>query len=106
MDVVRELVHEKAVVIFSKNSCCISHSMKQLISGYGANPIVYELDEMPNGQEIEKVLKKMGCKPSVPAVFIGERFVGGANEVISLQVQGNLVPMLMEARAIWIWNRT
>ena len=106
MDAVRELVHEKAVVIFSKSSCCISHSMKQLICGYGANPTVYELDEMSNGQEIEKALKKMGCKPSVPAVFIGERLIGGANEVLSLQVQGTLVPLLMEAGAMWIWNRT
>ncbi|KAL8143083.1 hypothetical protein V2J09_016115 [Rumex salicifolius] len=85
MDVVRALVHEKPVVIFSKSSYCISHSMKQLISSYGANPIVYELDEMPYGQQIEKALKKMGCKPSVPAIFIGQKFIGGASDVISLQ---------------------
>lgn len=105
MDIVREIVKEKAVVIFSKSSCCISHSMKQLISSYGANPVVYELDEISNGQEIEKALKKLGCKPCVPAVFIGQKFLGGANEIISLQVQGKLVPLLMEAGAIWIWNR-
>ncbi|KAL2900452.1 Monothiol glutaredoxin-S6 [Bienertia sinuspersici] len=106
MDTVKRLVEGKPVVIFSKSSCCMSHSMKQLISGYGANPTVYELDELPNGREIDRALQKLGCKPGVPAVFIGQKFIGGANDIISLQVQGKLVPMLMDAGAIWIWNRT
>ncbi|XP_074266469.1 monothiol glutaredoxin-S6-like [Silene latifolia] len=106
MDAVKSLVDEKPLVIFSKSSCCVSHSMKQLMSSYGANPIVYELDEIPNGQEIEKALKRMGNKPTVPTVYIGQNLVGGANEVLTLQVQGKLVPMLKEAGAIWVWNRT
>ncbi|GAB4840951.1 Monothiol glutaredoxin-S1 [Ancistrocladus abbreviatus] len=105
MDAVRCLVDAKPVVIFSKSTCCMCHSMKQLISSYGANPTVYELDEMPNGREVERALQKLGGKPCVPAVFIGQKFVGGANDVISLQVQGKLVPRLMDAGAIWVWNR-
>ncbi|KAJ8434409.1 hypothetical protein Cgig2_002611 [Carnegiea gigantea] len=97
MDTVRSLVEDKPVVIFSKNSCCISHSIKQLITSYGANPTIYELDELPNGREIDRALQKLRCKPGVPAVFIGQKLVGGANDVISLQVQGKLVPMLMDA---------
>ncbi|KMT05953.1 hypothetical protein BVRB_7g164430 [Beta vulgaris subsp. vulgaris] len=106
MDAVRQLVNEKPLVIFSKSSCCVSHSMKHLMSSYGANTTVYELDEIPNGKEIEKSLLSMGNKPSVPAIFIGHKFVGGSNEVLSLQVQGKLVPLLIEAGAIWVWNRT
>ncbi|GAB2281329.1 Monothiol glutaredoxin-S6 [Dionaea muscipula] len=108
MDVmIRHLVDQKPVVIFAKSTCCMCHSIKQLICSYGANPTVYELDTIPNGRDIEKALQKLaGAKPSVPTVFIGQRFVGGANDVISHQVQGKLVPMLMDAGAIWIWNRT
>ncbi|CAO2839636.1 unnamed protein product [Amaranthus hypochondriacus] len=106
MDTVQRLVQDKPLVIFSKTSCCMSHSMKQLITSYGANPVVYELDELPNGREIDRALQKLGCKPGVPAAFIGQKLIGGANDIISLQVQGKLVPMLMEAGAIWIWNRT
>ncbi|GMH27771.1 hypothetical protein Nepgr_029614 [Nepenthes gracilis] len=105
MDALRRLVDEKPVVVFSRSSCCVSHSMKQLICSYGANLTVYELDEIPNGREVDRALQSIGCRPSVPAVFIGQKFVGGANEVISLQVQGKLVPMLMEAGAIFVWNR-
>ena len=102
MDVVNQLVADKPVVIFTKSSCCISHSVKQIISSYGANATVYQLDDLPNGQEIEKALQRLGLRPSIPAVFIGQKLVGGSKEIISLQVQGRLTPLLKEARAIWV----
>ncbi|KAL9235795.1 hypothetical protein vseg_010530 [Gypsophila vaccaria] len=102
MEVVNCLVEQKPLVIFTKSSCCMSHSVQQLISSYGANATVYQLDKLPNGQEIEKALQRLGLSPSVPAVFIGQQFVGGAKEIISMQVQGRLTSMLMEAGAIWV----
>lgn len=73
-----------------------------LINGFGANPLVYELDEHQNGSEIEQALVAMGCNPCVPAVFIGKKFIGGSNEVMSLNVQGKLKPLLIKANAIWL----
>ncbi|XP_024981478.1 monothiol glutaredoxin-S2-like [Cynara cardunculus var. scolymus] len=102
MAIIPRLVTDKAVVIFSKNSCCICHSIRTLICSFGANPTVYELDERPDGQEIERELKALGRKPCVPAVFIGQELVGGANEIMSLHLQGKLVPMLIKERAIWL----
>ena len=72
MDIVRRVVEEKLVVIFSKIPCCMSHSMKQLISSYEANATVYELDETPKGREIHKALQRWGQKPTILALFIGE----------------------------------
>lgn len=101
--VITRLASDKPVVIFSKSSCCMSHSIKALISSFGANPTVYELDELPNGHQLEKALLASGeRRQSVPAVFIGEEFVGGANEVMSLHVKGQLVPLLKKAKAIWV----
>lgn len=105
MEVITSMVGEKAVVIFSKSSCCLSHSIKTLISGFGANPTVYEVDEIENGQQIERTLIQMGCQPSVPAVFIGQRFIGGANQIMSLHLRNELVPLLMNAKAIWVWKK-
>ncbi|KDP28099.1 hypothetical protein JCGZ_13870 [Jatropha curcas] len=103
MEMVNSMVKEKPVVIFSKSSCCMSHSIKSLICGFGANPTVYELDRIPNGQQIERALvQQLGCQPSVPAVFIGQKFVGGEKQVMSLHVQNQLIPWLMDAGAIWI----
>ncbi|MCE2055202.1 Monothiol glutaredoxin-S1 [Datura stramonium] len=101
MDMVMKLGATSAVVIFTKSSCCISHSIETLIRSFGANPIVYELDTHPNGKQMEKALVELGCQPSVPAIFIGKELVGGANEIMSLNVRGKLKQLLIRANAIW-----
>ncbi|TKY52547.1 Monothiol glutaredoxin-S6 [Spatholobus suberectus] len=102
MDLITSMVTDRPVVIFSKSTCCLSHSITSLIRNFGANPTVYELDEMPNGQQIERALLQMGCQPSVPVVFIGQQFIGGSKRVMSLHLRNELVPMLKNARAIWV----
>ncbi|OWM78024.1 monothiol glutaredoxin-S1-like [Punica granatum] len=102
VDTVMGMVRDRPIVIFSRTTCCMSHTVKALISSYGANPTVYELDEMPDGNAIEQALLQLGCRQAVPAVFIGQRLVGGTNELMSLQVRGNLVPLLRQAGAIWV----
>ncbi|KAL8473717.1 hypothetical protein ACS0TY_030531 [Phlomoides rotata] len=103
MDTMMRLRSEYPVVIFSKTNCCMSHAIDTLIRSYGANPMVYELDQHPNAQQIDKELMGlMGCNPCVPAVFIGKDFVGGSNEIMSLNVRGKLKPLLIKAKAIWI----
>lgn len=93
---------ENPVVIFSKTNCCMSHAIDTLIRSYGANPRVHELDQLPNGPQMEKELMGLGCNPSVPAVFIDKEFVGGSNEIMSLNIRGKLKPLLIKANAIWI----
>ncbi|KAB1203054.1 Monothiol glutaredoxin-S2 [Morella rubra] len=102
MDMVSSVVAEKPVVIFSKSSCSgMSHSVKSLICSFGANPTVYELGGLPNGQQIETALLQQGCQ-QLPAVFIGQKFIGGAKEVMSLNLRNELVPLLKRAGAIWL----
>ncbi|MCL7050794.1 hypothetical protein MKW94_009155 [Papaver nudicaule] len=102
MEKVTRLVSQRAVVIFSKSTCCMSHTIKTLFYDLGVNPSVHELDEDRSGKEIEKALIRSGCSPSVPAVFIGGELVGGADEVMTLHLSGDLVPLLKQAGAIWL----
>ncbi|KAK7344443.1 hypothetical protein VNO77_14051 [Canavalia gladiata] len=104
MDAVATLTADKPVVIFSKSTCSISHSVKALICSFGANPTVIEVDKMENGQQIERALIQMGSRPTVPAVFIGQQFIGGADELIRLNVQNRLAQLLLRAGAIFIWS--
>ncbi|XP_057440710.1 monothiol glutaredoxin-S6-like [Lotus japonicus] len=87
MDTITSMVAEKPVVIFSKSTCCLCHSVTSLIRNFGANPTVHELDTMAEGQQIEEALLQMGCRPSVPAVFIGQQFIGGSKKIMSLHVR-------------------
>ncbi|XP_057775596.1 monothiol glutaredoxin-S6-like [Salvia miltiorrhiza] len=103
MNTIMKLAGENPVVIFSKNDCCMSHAIDTLIRGYGANPRVYELDQLAEGEQMEKdLMALLGCNPSVPAVFINKDFVGGSNEIISLNIRGKLKPLLIKANAIWV----
>ncbi|XP_073276955.1 monothiol glutaredoxin-S10-like [Primulina huaijiensis] len=102
MDYILQLASQNAVVIFSKSSCCMCHSIKRLFYEQGVSPMVYELDELVNGKEMERALVRLGCNPSVPAVFIGGKFVGLANNVLTLQVDGSLKKMLKDAGALWL----
>ncbi|KAI3451081.1 hypothetical protein Pfo_007746 [Paulownia fortunei] len=102
MEMVMNLGTENPVVIFSKTSCCMSHAISTLIRSFGANPKVHELDQLPNGHQMENELMALGCNPTVPAVFIDKKFVGGPNEIMSLNIRGKLKPLLIKANAIWI----
>ncbi|KAK7392341.1 hypothetical protein VNO78_20775 [Psophocarpus tetragonolobus] len=104
MDLLATLTAEKPVVIFTKSTCCISHTVKALIRSFGANHSVLEIDKMENGQQIERALIQLGRRPTVPAVFIGQQLIGGADEVISLNVQNKLAQLLLRAGAIYIWS--
>ncbi|GKB27068.1 monothiol glutaredoxin-S1-like protein [Tanacetum coccineum] len=102
MGTVKRLVADQPLVIFSKTTCSISYSIKMLLRNFGANPKVYELDEISEGPQLEGELLGFGCDPSVPVVYIGKKLVGGANEVMSLNMRSGLKPLLIETKAIWL----
>ena len=101
MDRVTELARTKAAVIFTKSSCCMCHSISTLFYDLGASPAVYELDREARGREMECALQRLGCNPTVPAVFIGGKFVGSAKDVLGAHLNGSLRDKLIEAKAIW-----
>ncbi|KAE8708803.1 Monothiol glutaredoxin-S2 [Hibiscus syriacus] len=102
MERVTKLAAEKPVVMFSKSSCCMSHTIKTLFYDFGVYPAIHELDEIPRGCEIEQALARLGCNPSVPTIFIGGELVGGANEIMSLHLNRSLIPMLRRVGALWV----
>ncbi|KAL3812827.1 hypothetical protein ACJIZ3_014095 [Penstemon smallii] len=102
MDRIAKLASQRAVVIFSKSTCCMCHAIKRLFYEQGVSPMIHELDEDSRGKEMEYALIKLGCSPTVPAVFIGGKFVGSANIVMTLQLNGSLKQMLIDAGALWL----
>ncbi|GKG50316.1 monothiol glutaredoxin-S2-like protein [Tanacetum coccineum] len=88
MAMIIALVNGRSMVIFSKSSCCMSHTIKTLISSLG--------------QQLEKELRGLWCTPSVPAVFTRQELIGDANKIMNLHLKGQLVPLLLKANAIWV----
>jgi glutaredoxin 3 len=101
MERVAKLASERAVVVFTKNNCCMCHTVTSLLSDLGVNAAVHELDREPRGREMEMELARMlggGRVPTVPAVFVA----GGTNRVMALHLAGEFVPMLKKAGALWL----
>ncbi|KAG8054010.1 hypothetical protein GUJ93_ZPchr0001g32849 [Zizania palustris] len=87
----------------SNEHCCMCHAVKMLFYGLGVSWTVYELDKDPKGKDVERALVRMvGRTPPVPAVFIGGKFVGTIDQVMSLHLAGKLVPLLREAGVLWL----
>ncbi|CAI0467488.1 unnamed protein product [Linum tenue] len=78
------------------------HTIKTLFFDFGVNPTVYELDQVPGGREIEQALARHGGGGDFPVVFIGGNLVGGANEIMTLHLNGSLSAMLKRAGALWL----
>ncbi|OWM74106.1 monothiol glutaredoxin-S2 [Punica granatum] len=102
MERVSRMVSERPVVIFSRSTCGMCHTVQALFTDFGVHPAVHELDEIPRGREIEQALSRLGCSPSVPAVFIGGELVGGVSEVMSLHLNRSLIPLLKNVGALWV----
>ncbi|KAJ0053721.1 hypothetical protein Pint_01048 [Pistacia integerrima] len=100
MDKITRLASEKGVVIFSKSSCCLCYAVNILFQELGVSPVVHEIDQDPEGREMEKALMRLGCNAPVPAVFIAGKLVGSTNEVMSLHLSGSLIPLLKPYQAL------
>ncbi|PSS35310.1 Glutaredoxin-C5 like [Actinidia chinensis var. chinensis] len=100
---IERMASENAVVIFSVSTCCMCHAIKRLFCGMGVNPTVYELDEDPNGNDLEEALiRLLGASSAVPVVFVGGKLVGAMDRVMASHINGSLVPLLKEAGALWL----
>lgn len=103
MERVQRLASEHAVVIFSVSSCCMCHTITKLFSDIGAHPVVYELDQEPEGKEMKRALGQLVARnPPVRAVFIGSQFIGSNERVMQLHITGALIPLLKEAGGVWL----
>ncbi|KAK3041458.1 hypothetical protein RJ639_000435 [Escallonia herrerae] len=94
MDKIMRMASENGVVIFSKSTCCLSYAVNILFQGLGVTPLVHEIDQDPDGREMENALLRMGCNGPVPAVFISGKLMGSTHEVMSLHLSGSLTPLL------------
>ncbi|XP_057424873.1 monothiol glutaredoxin-S10-like isoform X2 [Lotus japonicus] len=70
-DTIKKTVADNPVVVYSKTWCSYSSEVKSLFKKLGANPLVFELDEMgPQGPQLQKMLERLTGQHTVPNVFI------------------------------------
>lgn len=93
-------VAKHALTVFSKSYCGFSKRAKDLLDGmlYEEDDMhVVELDQRDDGPALQDYLQTLTGGRTVPRVFVGGKFVGGATEVQALHDAGKLVPLLEAA---------
>ncbi|KAL1834560.1 hypothetical protein DCAR_0104768 [Daucus carota subsp. sativus] len=97
---IQRLISENPVIIFSRNSCCMCHVMKRLLSTIGVHPTVIELEEDEIGALSAAVDENDRGGAGAPVVFIGGARVGGLESLVALHLSGHLVAKLVEVGAL------
>jgi glutaredoxin 3 len=84
----------KRVVVYSSRICPYCLMAKRLLSRKGVN---YEevLIDVDTARRCE-MLQRSGGRRTVPQIFVGERHVGGYDDLAALDHAGQLDPLLQE----------
>lgn len=103
LEFVRQQVASQKVVIFSEVSCRYSKAVKKALQDLGcvypADTAVYELDQLVDGPDLKRALEIITGQSTVPQVFIGAKYIGGADCIVDLERTGKLEEKLTNAGA-------
>ena len=101
---INEALAEAPVVIFSKTFCPHCKEVVTLLDKLGLTqaPHVVELDllQPERMNAMQDHLKELTGARSVPRVFIGSKFIGGADVTIAAHTSGKLAEVLVKAGAL------
>ncbi|KAK7740854.1 Glutaredoxin [Diatrype stigma] len=93
----QEIIDGNAVAVFSKSYCPYCKATKSLLDSAGAKYYALELDQVPDGSEIQAALQELTSQRTVPNVFIGRKHIGGNSD---LQGRSDLKELLSSAGAL------
>mmetsp|Transcript_45361 Transcript_45361/g.142239 ORF Transcript_45361/g.142239 Transcript_45361/m.142239 type:complete len:124 (-) Transcript_45361:210-581(-) len=102
---VATMIAETPALVLSKSYCPYCRQAKSVLSDMGADYKIVELDEVKGGSGMQREMSSIIGRSSVPAVFVGGKYIGGANDggmggVLPLARAGKLQKMLKEAGAL------
>ncbi|KAJ0229338.1 Monothiol glutaredoxin-S13 [Hirschfeldia incana] len=100
------LVMENAAVVFARKGCCMEHVAQRLLLTHGVNPLVVEIDEGDNNNGDKIITTELDntviSKEKLPVMFIGGKLFGGLENLMAAHINGDLVPTLRKAGALWL----
>ncbi|KAK9367350.1 thioredoxin-like protein [Lipomyces kononenkoae] len=94
---VKELVSGNPVIVFSKSWCPYCRQAKQTLDNEEVEHTDLELDQIDIGDAIQKAIYELTSQRTVPAIFIGGKFIGGNSDLQTLKRNGQLKELLKQA---------
>lgn len=81
------------VVMYSTAFCGYCQRARNLLERKGVSVREIKVDE--DASERETMVRRSGGRRTVPQIFIGERHIGGYDDLAALDRSGELDPLLM-----------
>jgi glutaredoxin 3 len=81
----------QTVKIYTTGSCPYCVHAKQLLTQRGITFDEVRVDSQPSERQ---VMMDLSGRRSVPQIFIGKNHVGGCDDLVALDSNGGLMPML------------
>ncbi|KHN97290.1 Thioredoxin-like fold protein [Metarhizium album ARSEF 1941] len=94
---VQQIIDKHNIVVFSKSYCPYCKQTKETFKKLGAKIEVLELDQIPDGAELQDALEDISGQRTVPNVYIKQKHIGGNSDVQSLYKEGKLEALVKEA---------
>jgi glutaredoxin 3 len=84
-----------SVTIYTTPFCGFCYSAKRLLSQKGVE--FHEIDVSYDAAQRQEMVKRAGGRRTVPQIFIGDRHVGGFDDLYALDKAGELDKLLGRA---------
>ncbi len=81
-----------AITVYTKGWCPYCSAAKDLLREKGA--AFTEIDVEATGGARQEMIQRAGGRSTVPQIFIGDRHVGGCDDLYALERAGKLDPLL------------
>lgn len=78
------------LLLFTKASDGQSQRVKALLADSGLEFINVDMDTLPHGKMMEEALKQLTGRWQTPYVYIGHKYIGGHDHILTMNVSGYL----------------
>ncbi|XP_055803561.1 glutaredoxin-C9-like [Solanum dulcamara] len=102
---IAKVVAENAMVIVAVRGCFMCITVNGLVQKMGVNPKIVEVEEAEKTAmlvQLSKIEEGSGGPLELPAIYVGGKLLGGVDKVMEAHVQGEFVPILRAAGALWL----
>ncbi|EIM25081.1 glutaredoxin 3 [Microvirga lotononidis] len=81
-----------SITIYTKSWCPYCSAAKKLLTEKGAAFTEIDIEKKPEARA--EMMQKANGRSTVPQIFIGEKHVGGCDDLYALDDRGQLEPLL------------
>ncbi|KAK9695068.1 Glutaredoxin [Basidiobolus ranarum] len=93
-ELIKKYIQDNVVMVFSKSFCPYCDEAKGVLSQVYPDFTAIELDQLPDGGDIQDALQSLSGQRTVPNIYIKGKHVGGCDDLLSAQKSGKLKELL------------